>query len=171
MDNTCEFASDCTVRNRRRLGQRLVKDPKRKGELAELAFIQKAADLGLMVSKPCGDSFPYDLIVQSGGRLLRIQVKSCFTSKRRGYSVNLGKRTDRTTTRYTENEIDFLAVYIVPHDVWYVIPVQAAQASTQLRFYPVPSRRKGSGQYEAFRETWHLISGVPAPAPEPVSTA
>jgi len=50
------------------------------GELAELAFLFKAASLGIAVAKPYGDSLPYDFMVQCGQRLLRIQVKSVFTN-------------------------------------------------------------------------------------------
>ena len=39
---------------------------KRRGEVAEAAFLIKAATLGFSVAKPWGDSDPYDFIVQSG---------------------------------------------------------------------------------------------------------
>src|SRR5216684_8264623 len=47
---------------------------KRRGEMAEAAFLHKASSLGFGVSKPWGDSEPYDLIVDSGSGLWRIQV-------------------------------------------------------------------------------------------------
>ena len=55
---------------------------KRMGELAELGFMYRAATYGIGVAKPFGDSFPYDVLTQHGKRLLRVQVKSCFTIKR-----------------------------------------------------------------------------------------
>jgi hypothetical protein len=55
---------------------------KRMGELAELGFMFRAASYGIGVAKPYGDSFPYDFLTQHGKRLLRVQVKSCFTIKR-----------------------------------------------------------------------------------------
>jgi hypothetical protein len=39
---------------------------KRRGEMAEAAFLHKASKLGFGVSKPWGDSDPYDLIVGLG---------------------------------------------------------------------------------------------------------
>ncbi len=44
--------------------------------MAEAAFVAKAVSLGLCVSKPWGESQRYDLIVDNGRRLLRVQVKS-----------------------------------------------------------------------------------------------
>src|SRR5205807_1544095 len=49
---------------------------KRLGEVAEAAFLAKASDLGFRVAKPWGDSDPYDFIVETGGRLWKVQVKS-----------------------------------------------------------------------------------------------
>ena len=49
---------------------------KRRGELAELAFLWKADSLGFTVAKPYGDSDRYDFIIDSGDHLIRVQVKS-----------------------------------------------------------------------------------------------
>jgi hypothetical protein len=38
---------------------------KRRGEMAEAAFLHKASRMGFAVAKPWGDSEPYDLIVES----------------------------------------------------------------------------------------------------------
>jgi hypothetical protein len=43
-------------------------DAKEKGELAELAFLHKAASLGFGVARPYGDSERYDFILDSGER-------------------------------------------------------------------------------------------------------
>ena len=50
--------------------------PQVMGEVAESAFLHKAMDKGLVVAKPWGDSSRYDFVVDSGERLLRVQVKS-----------------------------------------------------------------------------------------------
>jgi hypothetical protein len=92
---------------------------KRLGEQAEAAFLNKATGLGLKGAKPWGDSDRYDLIVDSGRRLWRVQVKSTRYVGERRFSITVRGRT----AAYTEDEIDFLAVYIVPLDFWYVIPV------------------------------------------------
>jgi hypothetical protein len=51
-------------------------DNKHRGELAELAFMRKAATLGFAVAKPWGDSDRYDVIVRFGKIFWRVQIKS-----------------------------------------------------------------------------------------------
>jgi hypothetical protein len=66
-------------RQRTRQMAPLVRGPlktKEKGELAELAFLHKAASLGFGVARPHGDSERYDFILDSGERFWRVQVKS-----------------------------------------------------------------------------------------------
>lgn len=164
MEKDFVFAPASLGRDLRKEGERLKQLTKRKGELAELAFILKAASLGLIVSKPYGDSFLYDLIVESDGGLRKIQVKSSFRSHGTGHSVSLAREKDRFTPWYAEGDIDFLAVYVVPHDAWYIIPVQAIKGVKSLRLYPIPPKKKNGGRYEIYREAWHLIFATPAPA-------
>ena len=60
---------------------------KKLGEQAEAAFLNKATGLGLSVAKPWGDSERYDLIVGSGRRLWRVQVKSTRYVGERRFSI------------------------------------------------------------------------------------
>ena len=123
---------------------------KKLGEQAEAVFLSKATGLGLAVLKPWGDSERYDLVVGSGKRLLRVQVKSTRYVGERRYSIT----ARGCTAAYTAEEIDFLAAYIVPLDLWYVIPVKAFAPRKSLRFYP-----GGGGPYEKYREAWWRLGG------------
>jgi hypothetical protein len=68
------------------------KDPKRRRELGEITFLQRATALGLRVSKPFGDSDPYDFIVDNGRRRWLVQVKSSGKfCARNVYHVNAGR--------------------------------------------------------------------------------
>jgi hypothetical protein len=132
---------------------------KARGQLAELAFVLKAASLGFGVSKPHGDNERYDFVVDSGERMWKVQVKSTSCAFNRGYHApsRSGKKS------YKAEEIDFLVVYIVPRDVWYVIPVNRITSSSSLCLYP-SGCRKGAGRFECYREAWHLMA-IPTPAP------
>lgn len=132
-------------------------DSKAKGELAELAFVLKAASLGFGVAKPHGDNERYDYIVDSGERLWRVQVKSTYSVCGHGYRT-LGRRGN--AKRYKTNEIDFLVAYIVPRDIWYVIPVSRVVATIWVAFYP--SGCKKGGYFEGYREAWHLLGARPS---------
>jgi len=132
---------------------RAVLPSKRRGELAELAFLYKAAGLGFGVAKPYGDSEHYDFILDSGQRLWRVQVRSTSKNHNRRYEVhgNCGSYLNV----YTSAEIDVLVVCLVPIDAWYVIPVERIQKASLLS-YPY-----GGGvyeRYEQYREAWSLMA-------------
>ena len=157
MEKPCELADDCPVLRRRAQARRLAQDPKRKGELAELAFVLTAASHGLTVSKPYGESAAYDFLVQSGKRVLRIQVKACFTRYRDGFHFNLGQHGQH----YTTEDVDFLAAYIAPADLWYIIPIEVVQAVTVIAVNPGAKDRQSGARFEPYREAWYLLTSRP----------
>jgi hypothetical protein len=63
------------------------RNPKRRWELAEAAFLLKAQNMGFRVARPWGDSDRYDFILDSGGRLWRVQLESTEVLHLRGYEV------------------------------------------------------------------------------------
>jgi len=91
--------------------------------MAEAAFLHKASMLGFGVSKPWGDSEPYDLIVDSGSSLWRVQVKSASRANKYGGYMFCAHGSRRKKS-YSLKEIDVLVAYIVPEDLWYVLPVR-----------------------------------------------
>jgi hypothetical protein len=56
---------------------------------------------------------------------------------------------------YTESEIDFVAVYIVPEDTWYILPVREALERQVLLFRP--TGYPNADPYAYYREAWHLL--------------
>ena len=135
---------------------------KRMGELAELAFMYRAASYGFGVARPYGDSHQYDFLVQHGRRLLRVQVKSCFTPqegyRRAGYPIIVSRAIGKSWKRYSIEDIDFIAAFVAPHEAWYVIPIEALGTSKNIRLYPAGKHNKRSGAwFEHYREAWHLL--------------
>jgi hypothetical protein len=129
--------------------------PKRRGELAELRFLLRAAEAGFTVSKPYGDSARFDFIV--GDRFpARVQVRSTsFYSTNRAFVCRLTR--GNPPVRYKVTDFDFLAVYIVPHQLWYIIPtMELNPRHRNVTLYAhVPHSR---GRMEHFREAWHLLA-------------
>src|SRR2546425_3920382 len=79
---------------------------KRRGEMAEAKFLAKASELGFGVAKPWGDSDAYDFIVQTGGRLWKVQVKSAHVAWKDGsYSFRAHGHSYKA---YRADEIDLL---------------------------------------------------------------
>jgi hypothetical protein len=129
-----------------------VKGCKERGEWAELCFMARAAGLGMSVSKPLGDSQQYDVLVEAGGRILRVQVKSTIYCRRGGeYSLNvMGPGRER----YEPGSVDFFAIYLIPVDEWYIIPYEAVgRKNLSLHFTPGGKRQK----YGKYREAWGLL--------------
>ena len=140
-----------------------MRNLKREGELAESAFLHKALKMGLKVSKPFGDSERYDFIVDNGRKRLRIQVRSTNrTSRSKMYTVAacFKMRRGRGLVQhlpYSDEEIDFLAVQVVPEDTWYLLPVTALRGRMRLNLYSRDHRNPGP---EAeFREAWEPLLG------------
>jgi len=136
---------------------------KRMGELAELAFMYRAASEGIGVAKPYGDSHAYDFLIQHGRRLARVQVKSCYTRRDRrqtGFAILARHRMNKGGLAYSQKDIDFIAAYVAPCQAWYVIPVEALK-SISIRLHPglcPGGKTKRAGAfYETYREAWHLL--------------
>ena len=94
--------------------QRHALPPKRRGEIAELAFMQKAVSLGFGVAKPWGDSDRYDYILDAGRRFWRVQVRSTAYESHRGYAVHTYVYVKRKMVALTADDIDCIIAYIVP---------------------------------------------------------
>jgi hypothetical protein len=130
---------------------------KERGEWVELQFMAQALRKKLRVSKPWGDSGSYDVGIEHRGRLLRVQVKS--TSYRLGSGYQCACQPNAKSKRYTTRKVDFFAAYIVPEDVWYIIPaaVVLKTKSCDIMLCPVQRMRRDSYLYEHYREAWHLL--------------
>jgi len=128
---------------------RRERNPKCRGELAELAFAHKAAALGFGVAKPYGDSERFDFILVSrdwpqGDKLWRVQVKSTATLNEGFYHVNAHRRTLGRVTAYKPTEVDFLVAHIIPDDSWFIFPIEVLATVTSPSFRPKRSRKKAS---------------------------
>jgi hypothetical protein len=127
---------------------------KRRGEVAEAAFLVKTASLGFTVAKPWGESDRFDFFVDSGFHCWRVQVKSAHCDGTNGYSFHACGNVQSEV--YTAKDIDFLVAYIAPEDVWYVVPVAVFERIKSLKFFP--SSRRRMSRFEKFREAWCLMA-------------
>jgi PD-(D/E)XK endonuclease len=144
------------------------RNSKRTGELSGAAFLLKAETLGLHVSFPWGDSERYDFILDTGSRLWRIQLKSTEVLRSRGYRINSSYGIyGQKKAAYTAADIDVMVAYVIPEDIWYILPVEVFAPVKSLHFYPDPKCRRA--RWEKYREAWYLLqpSLGRRPAPEP----
>lgn len=133
---------------------------KRRGEIAELAFMHKAARMGLIVSKPHGESAPFDLVVIGGRKLSRIQLKAAtkFVRGKNHYSITTWWSRGRIRS-YTTREIDFLVAYAEPEDAWYIFPPRIFRGRKSLTL--PRSGWKGKSLFRPYRDRWDLLFDGP----------
>lgn len=132
----------------------LIKNHKLRGEWAELVFMARVKELGFGVLQPWGESSRYDVGVEWEGRFMRVQVKSTIYKVGNAYVCNT--RPDDNKKPYTVREIDFLAAYVIPVNVWYIVP---AGVATRLKGNIWLSPHKKGHKYERFMEAWEVMKG------------
>ena len=96
-------------------------ETKRRGSIAELAVLRVAVERGYRVAIPYGEDAPYDLIVERGGKLERVQCKYV-RSDGRVIEVRCTSTNNWRTHRYTDHEIGWIATYDVTTDLCYFVP-------------------------------------------------
>ncbi len=141
----------------------IIKDAKHRGEWTELIFMSRVTERGFNATKPWGDSARYDVAVERSGHFLRVQVKSTISHKLDGYIVTIKSRTQQN---YTCHQVDFFAIYVIPEDIWYILP---AKIITILRsnFFVAPCNP--CQKYAPYKEAWHLLrTGCARPLGVPV---
>jgi hypothetical protein len=134
--------------------RKMMKHSKRRGEWAELQFMAKAAKLGLALSKPWGDLSRYDIVVETSGHFVSIQIKSTIYRMPEG-CYRCSVQPSRRGKPYQPGEFDFLAVYVIAEDVWYIIPAGLVIHGNRsgIRLYPSDPTCK----YARYKEAWHLL--------------
>lgn len=95
------------------------------GEIAEALFDFCAMSMGIIVSKPHGDSASYDRVVDWGAGLKRVQIKSTSYKADYGYVANT-----RSRSYMYKDSIDVMAIYVKPEDKWYLIPASDITGGT-----------------------------------------
>ncbi len=126
--------------------------------MAEAAFLHKAVSLGFKVTKPWGDSERYDFVLDAGERLWRVQIKCTAAVYERGFRIQAPHGIyGKSGVAYTAEDVDVLAAYIVPLDMWYVVPLDALGRSTSLQLYPDGACQHA--RFEKYREAWDFFRG------------
>lgn len=120
----------------------------------EAKFLSAACERGIPVAKPWGESKPYDFIVEMEGTFLRIQVKSTRCLRRNG-NGNGYTCSVRGKKPYACGMFDFVAAYVIPVDVWYILPSKVAVTGTNSQITLSPGNR--GHKYEPYMEAWHLL--------------
>jgi hypothetical protein len=126
----------------------------------ELEFMTQAAKRRFAVSQPRG-VLAHDVGIEYRQNFLRVQVKSTTRRLGAGYQCQF-KPNYRKKQDYSLDQIDLFAAYVIPEDVWYLIPaglLLGKRRKTMAMLCPVtPPAKKASYRYECYRESWHLLT-------------
>jgi hypothetical protein len=130
---------------------KIIKDSKRRGEWAESVFAVRAAENGLPVSRPSGDSSSFDCVVGRPGKFVAVQVKCTMAEMQNGKGYICSVKKNNQT--YNAGSFDFLAAYAIPEDAWYIVPAKLIRGLGSVCLCTTSSEAK----YEEYREAWHLL--------------
>jgi PD-(D/E)XK endonuclease len=114
------------------------------GNEAEGIVLGHYIKAGLRVCIPFGTGAPYDLAVDTGTRIVKVQVKTatfekgCIVCKTRRRNANY----DRTMRRYEKGEVDYFAIYCPQLNELYGMSFEAAKGSASLRIEPTLNKQE-----------------------------
>jgi hypothetical protein len=121
--------------------------PSQKGAVAEARVTAAAIELGLTVLRPLCEGRRYDLVIDLGGSLLRVQ---CKWASRQGSVLCVRCITSRHTPRgyrrttYSAGEVDAIAAYAPGPGACYLIPIKEADGRSTLSLRLAPTVNKQS---------------------------
>ena len=140
---------------------RVKRNTKRIGDIAESALIAALVRNGYEVSIPFGENHRYDLIMDIEGVLLRVQIKS--GRLRNGviwFSTCSSHRHRGGSSRSYRGEIDYFGVYCADTGGAYLIPcTEAPTATGSLRISPT---KQGQSKKVRWAYKYLLTENSPA---------
>lgn len=129
---------------------------KQKGNITEIQCLLAFMQNGYKVSIPYGEDCRYDLILDTGSKLLRIQCKTSHSLPNPEDGFKFKTKSVVITThgakesKYSEEEIDFFAT--VYNEECYLVPVSECSNEKTLRYhYPANGQRKGISLAENYK--------------------
>ena len=95
------------------------------GLLAESVFSSQCIARGLSVSVPMASESPYDRMVDTGDRIIKVQIKSTDTlqTNSRKYRIKL---TPSSGSAYRAKDVDVFAGWIKSLNLWLLVPFAEA---------------------------------------------
>ena len=138
-------------------------DTKLKADIAESAVVTELLKRGFRVLKPVGDRLPYDLALDLGGRLCRLQVKAAwFDRKKELYAVDARRtKTNRRVMRrakYDDGDFDFAILYLEDRQVYYVMPSEVFNDYGSTISLVEGDKRQRKPRSADYRGRWDLVS-------------
>ena len=123
----------------------------RAGQIAELEFATAAMYRGFNIAFTPGDILPYDILLDNGKRVYKIQVKCSFLQEQNSrFHITCNKHEQGS---YTSKDTDFIAVFLKVPRIWYILPVKEVSKTLGFDLYPISKKSK----YNKYKEAWDLL--------------
>ena len=138
-------------------------DTKLKADIAESAVLTELLKREFRVLRPVGDRLPYDLALDLGNRVCRIQVKAAWFDRSKGlYAVDARRtKTNRRVmlrARYENGDFDFAILYLEDSRVFYVMPAAVFNSYSSTVSLIEADKRQRKPRSAEYRERWDLLS-------------
>ena len=104
------------------------------------------------------DNLPYDLLVDSGQEILRLQIKTTTTTtEEQGKSGKYGfvLQHGGNGSSYQDGTVDFFGLVVLPLHTIYIVP--QSSMSGRVKAYVHPGNSDSIGRLEVYRENWDLL--------------
>lgn len=127
---------------------------KKQGTIYETLFTVEALKRNLDVFNPVGDYSIIDSVVLNpAGKCYRVQIKgtNCTLGKNR-FQFTAGVGPSKSLISATD--VDILACYIQPRDIWYFLPMVKAAGRKKFALYPV---KRSRSLWEPYRDYWDIF--------------
>lgn len=127
---------------------------KRIGNIGEAKILAKFVELGFPVYLPFGDNEKADLVVEFGGKLNKIQIKTTVDTQDGYYTIDLRNCKNHTccptaNQHYTVDDIDYYATYCVERDTICLFDIHNLPNTTiRLRYEPAKNNQAAGVRWE-----------------------
>ncbi len=108
------------------------------------------------MAQPLGDNLPYDLLVDSGHEILRLQIKTTTTEVegkpgKYGFALQHGGNG----SFYQDDTVDFFGLAVLPLTTIHIVP--QSLMTGRVKAYAYPGNPDSIGRLEVYRENWDLL--------------
>lgn len=129
------------------------------GKIAELIAQQYFIKAGYIVSKTTTPFNEYDLVVDDGDKLEKVQVKTAYwDNNKKRYLCSLVTshirgNGNRYNKKYTENSFDLLCAVEIKNKAIYIIPMSEILGRRSITLYPLYDKKQNIG-FELYKVDW-----------------
>ncbi len=121
------------------------------GASGEYRFAAECLHKGMLPCWPSSDGCAYDMVIDTGKHLYRVQVKG---TKKTASTINFvfKMRTRAKVRPYTKKDVDFVVLFVFAVEAFYIIPI----ADVRLTFNVKPNDPYCKNL--KYRNAWHLLT-------------